>query len=188
GPEVEPPGGIANGGSVEMIDLSVLVLFLNRFHLGGNVGNRAVDLAGPEAVVDWSDDFADRLAGFAEELQALHERDHPGICKPVVAKVEMPGMLAAEGNVLVAHDLLDEGMSDRGTDRDPARFCDRLRYAAAADQVVEDLRAGELFERVDADERRHHVAADELGFFGDDEHPVRVAVEGSSQVATVLAD
>src|SRR5579875_1769268 len=119
-PHVEPPIGVADRHAVEMIDFRVTVLPFDFGELGGDIGDPAVDLAGTEACVDRRDNFAHRLVGVAEQLQALHERDHPGVGEPVVPEIEMPGMFAAERYVLLAHDRLYQRMSDGRADRDPA--------------------------------------------------------------------
>ena len=106
--------------------------------------------------------------------------------RPVVAEVEMTGVLAAEDDVLVAHDLLDQRVADGRAARHAAGFLDDLRDAAAADQIVEDRRAGTALERVEPDERDDHVAADQAAFLVDDEHAVRITVESDAQVAAVL--
>ena len=70
----------------------------------------------------------------------------------------------------------------------PPALRDRFGHAAAADQVVEDLRAGIEAQRVDADERGHDVAADQRAVLVDDEHAVGVAVERDAEIAAVLDD
>ena len=69
-----------------------------------------------------------------------------------------------------------------------ARFFNRFGDAPAANQIVEDLRAGKFLERIDADEGRDHISADQLRFLVDDEHAIGVAVERGTQVAAVFAD
>ena len=56
-------------------------------------------------------------------------------------------------------------------------------HAAAADQVVEDLRAGMLLERVERDERGDGAAVDQVALLVDDEHAVGVAVERNAEIA-----
>src|SRR5579872_4488188 len=97
---------------------------LDLLDLRRNVFDRTVDLAGTETRVDGCDDVAHRFSGFAEKFQALHERDHPGVGVPILAKVEMPAVLAAEDDVLFSHRFLDERMPDLRADRNAAVFLD----------------------------------------------------------------
>ncbi len=127
-----------------------------------------------------------RLALPGKQLQADQEGDHPGIGEPVVAEIEMSGMLPPEDRVLPAHQGLDQGMAHPRADRPAAASGDRLRHRLGADQVVEDGRALLLGQEALGHERRNHVPAQGIGLLVHEEHPVRVPVEGRTQVGLLL--
>ena len=58
----------------------------------------------------------------------------------------MAGDLAAEGRVVLAHRLLEEGVADAVDVRGAAGGGDRVGHGAAGADVVEDRRAGLLGE------------------------------------------
>ena len=58
--------------------------------------------------------------------------------------------------------------------------------AAAADEIVQDLCAGVLFERGERHERGYRTAVDQAAFFIHEKHPVRVAVERDAEIAGAL--
>ena len=81
----------------------------------------------------------------------------------------MAAVFAAEHDVFVAHDLLDQRVSDRSADGNAAGSCDRFGHAAAADQIVEDLRAGITLGKIqDVREVRAAPRVDALRVIADD--------------------
>src|SRR5207248_8449153 len=104
-----------------------------------------------------------------------------------VAEVVVTRDLAAEGRVLLAHAVLDEGMADPVDERHAAGRADRLRHGPAGAHVVDDLRARLLGEDRLGQERRGEVARYELAGVVDEEAAVCVSVERDAEIGALLA-
>src|SRR5471030_2698505 len=142
-----------------MIDLGVLIMLLDLRELTRNVAHGRIDFTRARAMVDRRDDARHGTVGHAEYVEALHERDHTGIGEPVFLEVKVPGVFAAKRNVFIAHHFFDNRMPDFRTNGYAAVRDDRFGNAPAADQIVENLAAWIMAQRVDADERGDDISA-----------------------------
>ncbi len=94
--------------------------------------------------------------------------------------------LAAEGGVLLAHHVLDEGVADAADDRDAPGPLDRLGHGPARAHVVDDLRARLLLQDRLGQERGGEVTGDELAGVVDEEAAVGVPVERDAEIGLLL--
>ena len=178
---------VGGGDAVELVQLAVGVAHLELVQLGGDVLDVRVDLAAAHARAQPFEHLGDRLALFRDHLEHDHERDQARVGVPVVAEVEVAGVLAAEDGVVLAHLRLDEGVADARADAAATHALDQLGHASGDDQVVEDGGAGVLLEQVARDHSRDHPAVDQLAVLVGNEHAVGIAVEGHAHIGVGLA-
>ena len=120
------------------------------------------------------------------ELEHQQEGHDAGVGLGEVPEVVVARDLAAEGRVLLAHALLDEGVPDAVDQRHATRALDRLRHGPARADVVDDLRARFFRKHQLGEEGRCEVAGHELARVVDEEAAVGVPVEGGPEVGAFL--
>ena len=118
------------------------VALLQLLQLQRDVGHRRVQLARDEvARAERLEHLRSFRPFFEIELEHEQERDDARVRLREVAEVVVPGHLAAERRIVLAHPVLDVRMPDAVDERHPAGALDRLRHGPARAHVVDDLRA-----------------------------------------------
>src|SRR5262249_10497711 len=117
-----------------------------------------------------------------EELEDEEGGDHPVVRVPVLAEIEVPGDLASEHRVLVAHPLLDEGMAHAVHEGSAPGAGDAVRHRPRRPDVVDDLRTRRLAAEELAEESGDEVAGHEGTRVVHEEAAVGVAVPGDPEV------
>ena len=97
----------------------------------------------------------------------------------------MPGHLAAEDPVGLAHSPLEERVPDAVHQRRAAVALDDVPHGIARAQVVDDRRPGVLEQERFGQQRRDEVARHELARAVDEEAAVRVAVPRDADVRAI---
>src|SRR5690606_11107464 len=171
-----------------MVDIGTLfgVVLLDLVDRGLRGLYLGVDLSGAEAAVDRFADGGERLVFLRDQLDDRQHRDQAAVRVPVVAEVEVTGVLAAEDGVFLAHQSLDKGVADAGPDSPATVLLADLGHRPRADQVVDDRRPRLLLQHLQRDHRRGRVTAYEPTVLVDQEPAVGIAVEGNTEVATLL--
>ena len=122
-----------------------------------------VDLAGDEVLLaQRRQQLAQRLPLARHQLEDQQRRDEAVVGVEVVAEVVVPGDLAAEDRVLLAHAALEERVADAVHQRRAAVLRDDVLDRVAGAHVVDDLRARMLEQERLGEQRGDEVAGDEL--------------------------
>ena len=100
----------------------------------------------------------------------------------LAAEVVVTRDLAAEEDLLAAHALLEERVTDAVHERHATVGGDHVGNGAAGAQVVEDRRPRVLVQQRLGEQRRDEVAGHELAVLVDEEAAVGVAVPGDAEV------
>jgi len=154
-------------------------------HQPRRVGHLGVDLPGVRVALERNPELGERNSGLGKGLENDERRDYPGVRAVVVPEVVVARVLAAEYRAGLGHYRLDERVAHTSPDRDATALVDDLWHRVRADEVVEDLRAGMALEHGGTDDRGRGRSRDRLCLLVDQEHAVRVAVEGQADVASV---
>src|SRR5215218_9797934 len=189
--KVEPPVPVVYGDAVEVVYLGVVALRVVLLHLLERrllILDLAVDLAGADVGVYGGEQLGERALLARDELGDGQHGDYPRVGEVVVPEVEVPGVLAAEGGVVLAHLRLDDGVAGLGPDGPTALALDELGEGLGADRAVEDGGPGLLLEDVLGDERGEQISGDSLTLLVHDEDPVGVPVEGGPEVRVLGHD
>ena len=151
--------------------------------LGRRIVHARVDLARAAVAPERLQHLRERLAGAATSCsRTTTAAISPGVGAVVVAEVVVARVLPAEHRTRLGHDLLDERVPHPRADRRPAVLADHLGDGPRADEVVDDPRARDSLEHRTGDEGSDLRTAHALRALVDEEHPVRVAVEGETDV------
>src|SRR5579859_7007350 len=105
GAHVEPPVAEIEGDAVKMIDGLRLrtVVFFERLQLARYVLDTSVDLTTSHPLIERLEQFGERFVLDGDQFQHDEQGDQAGVGEPVVAEVEVAGMLAAVNGVQAAH-------------------------------------------------------------------------------------